>query len=202
MTTCMTTAARGGSATRRGLLALVVVAGLLGGCATAYVQGASAYRQGRYDEAADQFSAVLAEDPARQDALVGLGMARYKLGARDEAIEALSRAVAQAPRDATARLYLALAYLQRGEDGRAEEHLTAYRALGLDARNVTLVDHALRLLRGAPLTAEHRAFVAASLEAAAAWQDEVYSARLAAQAAEFRALTSERVIYLIPRSRR
>jgi tetratricopeptide (TPR) repeat protein len=183
------------------ILAFVALLTLLGGCSTAYVQGASAYRQGRYDEAADQFAAALAEDPDRVDALVGLGLSRYRQGAWDEAIEALGRVAAREPGYAIARLYLALAYLQRGDAARAEEHLLAYRELRPDPRMTALVNRALRLLRSGPLTDEQRGFVAASLETAAAWQREVYEARQALREAELRRLSDERIFYGIPRTR-
>ncbi|MGH7313842.1 MAG: tetratricopeptide repeat protein, partial [Candidatus Rokuibacteriota bacterium] len=113
----------------------------------------AAYRQGRYDEAAARFQAVLAEDPNRLDALIGLGLAQYQLGAWDDAIDVLSRATALAPGHPAGRLFLGLAYLRRGDEGRADEHLTAYRDLRTDPRTASLVDRALQVLRGAPLTA-------------------------------------------------
>lgn len=186
---------------RRMLPGLLVAAALLGGCATAYVQGATAYRQGRYDEAASRFAAVLAEDPDRLDALVGLGRARYKLGDWDAAVDALERAVVQAPGHATARLYLGLAYLQRGEEGRAEEHLSAFRSLQADPRTAAQVDRTLRLLRDAPLTSDLREFVAAALEDAAEWRREVQETRRALRDEQLRRLTDDRVIYVVPRCR-
>jgi len=180
---------------------VLVAAALLGGCATAYVQGATAYRQGRYDEAASRFAAVLAEEPDRLDALVGLGLARYQLGAWDDAVDVLERAVAQAPGHAMARLYLGLAHLQRGEEGRADEHLTAFRTLQLDPRTAAQVDRTLRLLRDAPLTADLRAFVAAGLEDAAEWRRELQETRRALRDEQWRRLTDDRFIYVVPRSR-
>lgn len=175
------------------------MASLLGGCATAARQGEAAYRQGRYDEAASRFEAALRENPQRLDALVGLGLSRYKLGDYDGAAVALEGAVAQAPRLATARLFLGLAHLRRGEDGRADEQLTAFRDLGPAPRTTALVDQVLKLLRGAPLTTELREFVAASLETAAEWQREVRETRQALQDEELRRFSRERIIYLIPR---
>jgi len=191
------------ASTRASSLApLILAATLLAGCATTYSQGATAYRQGRYNEAAARFQAVLTEDPNRLDALVGLGLTHYKLGAWDEAIDVLSRAVAGAPRHAASRLFLALAYLQRGDEGRADEHLTAYRDLRPDPRTASLVDRALQLLRGAPLTAELRTFVAASLEDSAELQRELSETRQALQDEEDRRLTYyDRVFYVVPRTR-
>jgi len=172
---------------------------LLAGCATTYGQGAKAYREGRYDEAAARFQAVLAEDPNRLEALIGLGRAQYKLGAWNEAIDVLERAAAAAPRHAGTRLFLGLAYLQRGDEGRADEHLTVYRDLRPDPRTASLVDRALSLLRGAPLTPELRTFVAASLEDSAEWQRELNETRLALQEEEYRRwMYYDRVFYLGP----
>jgi tetratricopeptide (TPR) repeat protein len=141
---------------------------LLAACATPYGQGQSALREGRYDEAARHFEEALARDPDRLASLVGLGVARYKDGQLDEAIGELSRAVERDPNDQTARLYLGLAYLRRGEDGRAEEHLTSFRDLGLAPRLSSQLDRTLNVLGpDTPLTDEMRVFVAASLEDAA-----------------------------------
>jgi hypothetical protein len=107
--------------------------------------------------------------------------------------------VAQAPRHAAARLFLGLASLQRGEDGRAGEHLTAFRDLRPDPRAVALVDRVLELLRGDPLTTELRGFIAASLETATEWQREVRATRQALQDEELRRLSRERAIFVIPR---
>ena len=76
----------------RGLRA-AALAVLLAGCATPYVQGRAALSEGRYDEAAGHFREVLTADPARTDALTGLGIALYKQGALDPAVDALRRAV-------------------------------------------------------------------------------------------------------------
>ena len=190
------------STTASSLAPLLLAATLLAGCATTYGQGATAYRQGRYAEAAARFQTVLAEDPNRLDALIGLGLAQYKLGAWGEAIDVLSRAVALAPGHPVSRLFLGLAYLQRGDDGRAEEHLTAYRDLRADPRTAALVDRALQLLRGAPLTAELRTFIAASLEDSAELQRELSETQRALQEEEYRRLTYyDRVFYVDPRVR-
>jgi len=186
----------------RSLAPLLFAATLLAGCATPYGQGTTAYRQGRYAEAVARFQTVLAEDSDRLDALIGLGLAHYKLGAWDDAIGALSRAVAVAPGHGVGRLFLGLAYLQRGDDGRVAEHLTAYRELSPEPRTVALVDRARHLLRGAPLSAEVRTFIAASLEGSVEWQRELGETRRALQDEEFRHLTfADRVIYVVPRCR-
>jgi tetratricopeptide (TPR) repeat protein len=82
---------------------------LLAGCATAYQHGQTALHEGRYQEAAARFGEAPAEDPARVDALVGLGLAQYRLDAFHAAVGSLGRAVLAAPDRAEPRLYLALA---------------------------------------------------------------------------------------------
>lgn len=165
----------------RGLRALALAA-LLAGCATPYVQGRAALSEGRYGEAAGRFQEVLAADPARTDALTGLGIALYKQGALDPAVDALRRAVAAAPRSCEARLYLGLGHLRRAEDRAAEAELTALRALKLHERITAQLDRALRVLRLAGLADEVRAFVAASLEDELEWEREVREARWAPRA--------------------
>ena len=164
--------------------ALVILLGLtlVTGCATPYGQGRAALAQGRYEEALTRFETLLAREPDRLDALVGVGLARFKLGAFDEAIDALGRAVAQAPGSGTARLYLGLSHLRRGADGPAEEHLAAFLELKPNERIARQVDRALRLMRSEALSPDLRAFVAASLDDAAEWEREVQRERAAAQA--------------------
>lgn len=168
-------------------LALLLGLSVLAGCATTFGKGVAAAREGRYADASHAFERVLTEDPDRFDALVNLGIARYKLGAFDEAIAALARAQARAPRDATPRLYLGLSHLQKGEVGPADEHLTAFGGLAADRRVAAQAERALRLLRGDPLDAETRAFVAASLDDQADLLREVSEAQRALAAADARA---------------
>jgi tetratricopeptide (TPR) repeat protein len=190
-----------GVVTRHALIRIALATLLLGGCASTHVQGTSAYRTGRYAEAADHFSAVLASEPDRLDARVGLGLARYKLGDWNEAIDHLGAAVVRAPRHATARLFLGLAHIRRGDDGPADEHLSAFRDLRPDPGVTSLVDRALRLLRGDPLTGELREYVAVSLEGAAEWQRELRETRQALRDEELRRFRDDRIIYVLPRSR-
>lgn len=158
-------------------LAALLAALLAGGCTT-YGLGQSALRQGNYGEAASHFEQVLAQDPGRADALIGLGVARYEQGDLDEAVKQLGPAVVKAPRDQTGQLYLALAYLRKGEDGLAEERLSALDQLKPAPRLAAQVDRTLKLLhQGYPLTAELRQFVAASLEDQAAAAREVREAQ-------------------------
>lgn len=160
-------------------LLILLAVSLLTGCAAPYGRARAALAQGRYEEAVSGFEEILARHPDRLDALVGLGKARYKLGAFDEAITALTRAAAQAPKSETAHLYLGLSYLQKGEDGPAEEHLKAFLDLEPHARIATQVDRALKLTRSEHLSSDMRAFIAASLEDEAELAREVRLAQYA-----------------------
>lgn len=173
---------------------LMVVLGLVGlaGCATAQMRGETAFRQGRYDEAIGHFEAALAKNPEQLDPLIGLGIARYKLGAFDEAIDVLNSATTHDPRNARAQLYLGLSYLEKGEDGAAEEHLSALRDLRPHPRLAAQVDRALRLMRGDPLSDELRRFIAASLDDEAELVREVNEAQ---RQAAFRTGGPSRVIF-------
>lgn len=163
-------------------LSILLSVFLLAGCVTPYIQGRSALRQGRYDQAASSFEEVLASDPGRVDALAGLGISRYKSGAFHDAVDALQRAAALAPKDVEARLYLGLSYLRKGEDGLADEHLAALLELKPHPRLAAQIDRALRVIRvDQPLSEEMRAFLAASLEDEAEWAQEVREARYEAR---------------------
>src|SRR5437868_9167759 len=105
---------------------------LAAGCATTpTAAGSAALREGRPEEAVQQFEKALSEDPGRVDALIGLGISRFRLGAYDDAVATLTDAVTRAPNQAAARLYLALSHLRKREDAKAQEQLTALRALPL-----------------------------------------------------------------------
>jgi len=170
----------------RGTFALVLVTLLAAaGCATAPTAvGREALRAGRPADAVAQFEKALAEEPERLDALIGLGIAKYRLGAYDDATAALSDAVARAPEQAAARLYLALAYVRKRDDARAQESLTALRAMPLDPRFAALVDQALALLRAAPLGDAGRTYLIASLDYAAEWSRELAETRRALNQAQ------------------
>lgn len=173
---------------RSGLvLSLVLSLSALSGCATGYGQGQAALRQGRFDEAATYFEHVLAEDPGRVDALLGLGMARYKQGDFDRAAETLEGAVAQTPDNPQTRLYLALDYIQKSDAFRAEEQLTALQGLKLDPRLAAQINRALDVIRAEPLTPLIRAFVASSLEIQVELIREAREARLEAGRARYAA---------------
>ncbi len=143
-------------------LGLVVL--LAAGCATTTAAGRTALREGRPAEAAVQFERALTEDPGRLDALIGLGISRYRLGAYDEAITVLSDAVTRAPNHAAARLYLALSYLRKHDDARAQEQLTALRALPLEPRFLAQVDQTLELMRTGPVNDAVRTYILASVD--------------------------------------
>lgn len=163
---------------RRAAFVCVLTTLMMTGCATSYLQGQAALQQGHYDEAAGHFQEALARDPARLDALVGLGVSRYKLGAFDEAVGVLSRVLARVPQQREARLYLGLSYLRKGEDGLADEQLTALADLKPHPRLAALIDRALKLLRAeSPLSEEVRSFLAASLEDEVQWEREVREAQ-------------------------
>jgi tetratricopeptide (TPR) repeat protein len=145
----------------------------LAGCATSYGKARTALALGRYEEAATEFEQMLARNPDRLNALIGLGVARYKLGAYDEAIHALTRAVGRAPRSETAQLYLGLSHLQKGDDGPAEEHLKAFVALQPNTRIAAQVERALKLMHSEHLSLAMRTFIASTLDDAAEWVHEV-----------------------------
>jgi len=171
----------------RGLLSLVLVALAFSACATASGEARRALREGRYGEAATGFEDVLAKEPDKIDALIGLGVAKYRAGAFDEALPPLDRAVARAPKLPVARLYLGLAHLRRGEIGPVEEHFNALVAERPGTRLAAQAERVLKLLRGAdPTSDDIRAFMAESLENEAAAEREVAEAERRAREAEWR----------------
>ena len=162
---------------RHGIVArsALLIASLLTGCVMPFGQG----------DPTTRFEQILASNPNRVDALVGLGIARYKEGLFNDAVEHLSRAVAREPKHYAARLYLALAYLRKGEDGRAEEHLNALSSLKPDPRVAAQIDRTLRILRQSlPPNDEMRSFIAASLEDGVEMAREVQDAKRAQQTLE------------------
>jgi len=169
---------------RRGL-GLVLVLAMLAGCATTQTAaGTSALREGRPGEAAEHFKEALADDPNRVDAKIGLGISRYRLAAYGEATALLGDALEQAPGQPAARLYLALSSLRQREDAKAQEELTALRALPLEPRLAAQIDQTLALLHGGGITDAIRTYIAASLDYAFDWTREVAETRVALRNAQ------------------
>jgi tetratricopeptide (TPR) repeat protein len=164
----------------RGLLTGLAL--LLAGCATGYQHGQTALSEGRYQEAAARFGDVLAKDPDRVDALVGLGLAQYRLDAFPLAVGSLERAVVVAPGRAEPRLYLALSYLALEDQAAAVGQLDALAGLDMHPRIAAQARRAAGLLRGGATPVAIREFVRKSLEDEADWYREVLEARLAPHA--------------------
>jgi tetratricopeptide (TPR) repeat protein len=166
-------------------LGLTLVILLAAGCATTPTAvGSAALREGRPAEAAAQFEKALADEPGRLDALIGLGISRYRLGAYDDAIATLTDAVTRAPGHPAVRLYLALSSVRKRDDAKAQEQLTALRALPLEPRFVALVGQALDLLRAGSLADPGRTYLVASLDYASDWSRELAETRLALRHAQ------------------
>jgi tetratricopeptide (TPR) repeat protein len=166
-----------GGAGARALVAGLVL--LLAGCATAYQHGQTALREGRYQDAAARFGEALADDPARIDALVGLGLAQYRLDAFPAAVSSLGRAVRAEPDRAEPRLYLALSHLALEDQAAAARELDGLAGLDVHPRIAAQVGRAVALLRLGALPAGTREFVRRSLEDEADWHRELLEARLA-----------------------
>jgi tetratricopeptide (TPR) repeat protein len=171
------------AAARRRLL-LVLLCLVLAGCATTERRGQRALYDGNYDEAIHLFQAVLAEQPERVAARLGLGIALYKSGALSDATIALDEVLARAPGEGAALLYRGLTAIQQREDAVAEERLTRFRDVAKIPRFQAQLERALRVLKaGDSAGPETRDFIASSLEDAVRSAREVYEARAAAQRA-------------------
>jgi tetratricopeptide (TPR) repeat protein len=179
----------------------LLVSLVLAGCATAFGDGGgTALRQGRYVDAVESFEQVLAHDPDRVDALIGLGLAKYRLGAFDEAAEALDRAVLRVPTHFTGRLYLGLARLRRADDGAAEENLATVASMMPGTKTAGQIDRALRVLRGRdPVGDELRAFMATAIEDGVSLERQVRETQAALRDAE---RYRDRAIYVPSATRR
>jgi tetratricopeptide (TPR) repeat protein len=165
------------------VLVVVLAVLVLGGCASTQRRGEQALYAGQYNDAIHLFQAVLAEEPERLEARLGLGIALYKAGALPDAAVTLDEVLARAPAEGAALLYRGLVALQQGEDAAAEERLTRFREVAGIARFAAQLDRALRVLRGGEVSAAMREFIATSLEDAVRSAREVQEARLAAQRA-------------------
>jgi len=171
--------------TWRGALGLGLVILVAAGCATTPTAlGGLALREGRPMDAIAEFEKALAEDPARVDARIGLGIAKFRLGLYDDAVTALTDAVGRDPKQPAARLYLALAYILKHEDVKVEEQLTALHGLPIEPRLSALVEQSIVLLRAAPLSDQGRTFVIASLDYGAEWSRDLAETRLALRHAQ------------------
>lgn len=158
---------------------------LLAGCATsATVAGSASLREGRPTEAVEHFEKALAEDPRNVEAKVGLGAAHYRLGAYDDAITELTDAATRMPGYPAARLYLALAHLRKRQDKDTERELEALRTLALEPRFIAEVDQTLALLRAGGITDAVRTYIAASLDYAFDWSNELAETRRALRNAD------------------
>jgi Tfp pilus assembly protein PilF len=85
-------------------VAILALAVLLAGCASAYERGQEAFHGGRYAEAAREFEEAAAGGGRSLDALAALGIARYKLGDLPGAREVLRRVLAAEPKRGAARI--------------------------------------------------------------------------------------------------
>jgi Tfp pilus assembly protein PilF len=148
----------------------------LGGCASAYGRGVAALQQEQYEQATRHFEDVIARDPDRLDARLGLAIAQYRSGASQRASDILRSVVHEDPGAVDARLYLGLSLMRLHEDDAARAELAALRELPLAARTCAQVDRVLGLL-ASDLGDPVRDFVVAALENELVWAAEVRQAR-------------------------
>jgi tetratricopeptide (TPR) repeat protein len=85
----------------------------------AFQQGTQAAQQGRFDEAAADFRAVVQQNPTFAPAYLDLGLALQGAQKPDEAISALKHAVALDPKLRGAELFLGIAYYKTGNGAEA-----------------------------------------------------------------------------------
>ena len=184
---------------RRRLLLLALGALLLAGCASTQRRGERALSVGQYNDAIHLFQAVLAEEPDRLDARLGLGIALYKVGAWADAALTLDEVLARTPSERPALLYRGLVAVQQGQDAVAEDRLTRFRSSTRLPRFAAQLERALRVLRGSgDVSADTREFIAASLEDVVRSAREIEEARLAVQRAYLMAYPP---IYCVPTRR-
>ncbi|MGE5232501.1 MAG: tetratricopeptide repeat protein [Acidobacteriota bacterium] len=108
-------------------------------------RGKTAYRNGRYAEAAEAFRAALAARPESVEARVDLAAALVAQGERATAIDLLRAAAGIDPRDGTARLNLGVLLVEAGAYAEAVPHLrAAVAALPADAEAERTLGRALR----------------------------------------------------------
>jgi len=93
-------------------------------------------RTGRFAEAIDLLTAILAEDPSDRQALLNVGIAYTEHGENDKAIKALTHYVADDKANPEAWEALGCAYLRKGEYPSAETHLRAAQELAPDNASI------------------------------------------------------------------
>jgi tetratricopeptide (TPR) repeat protein len=98
-------------------------------------QGTQAMRAGSLDEAAGDFSKVIAADPSFAQAYFNLGLVRMLQQEPAAAIEPLSKAVALKPTLRGAHMFLGIAYHRTNDNGKATTELK--KELHLDPSNAT-----------------------------------------------------------------
>lgn len=165
----------------RRILVLVLLAVMLGGCATAYGRGETALRAGHPEEAVTYLEQAYAAAPERLDVRLALGVARYRTRVWDGAIDVLGGVVVEAPERTDARFFLGLAHLMRNDITDARADLAAVRARDVHPRIAAQLDRVLPFL-AADLDDRVRALIAADLDDAYEWTREVETARRASRA--------------------
>lgn len=88
------------------------------------LRGQSAFRVGRFAEAAESFRKVIEINPNSIPGLIDLGSALGQMGRADEAIEIFERAVELAPGNETALFNLGVLLSRKGDFGRAIDYLS------------------------------------------------------------------------------
>jgi tetratricopeptide (TPR) repeat protein len=78
--------------------------------------------QSRPEEAAAEFQAVLADQPASAEATLGLGLAEFQLGRHEAALEHFADVAARRPSDAAAELNMAICLARLGRTQEARLH--------------------------------------------------------------------------------
>ena len=100
-----------------------------------FSQGTLAMRSGSLDEAAGDFSKVIAVDPSFGQAYFNLGLVRMLQQQPAAAIQPLTKAVALKPTLRGAHMFLGIAYHRTNDDGKAIAELK--KELHVDPSNAT-----------------------------------------------------------------
>lgn len=88
-------------------------------------------KAGRWSEAAEEYRAVLVQEPDRDDALLGLGLCQLRERRAEEALELLTLYLERHPAETSARFGRAVAYQLLGETDEAVKHYEGLLAEGL-----------------------------------------------------------------------